>query len=48
MFGNLGESLVASRLLKGLILRQESEDRDERSSLDYRTVNEEHSGDIPS
>jgi len=48
MFGNLGKSLVVSGLLKGLILRQEGEDRDEKNSLSCRTMNEEHSRDIPS
>ncbi len=36
-------------LLKGLILRQKVEDRDEREDkLDCSTMNKEHSGDIPS
>ncbi len=35
--------------LKGLILRQEVEDRDERErQFDCSSVNEEHSRDIPS
>ncbi len=33
-------------MAKGLILWQEEGDRDERKVLDYRTTNEEHSGDI--
>ena len=43
-------TLVAlTALLKGLILRQEVEDRDEKEdSLDCSTMNKEHSGDIPS
>ena len=50
MFGNYEDSscsLVA--LLKGLILRREVEDRDEREdNSDCSTMNKEHSGDIPS
>ncbi len=40
---------LPSNLLKGLILRQEGEDRgEEKNDLDCSTVNEEHSGDISS
>ncbi len=40
---------LSDGLLKGLILKQEIEDRDERKDgSDCSTMNKEHSGDIPS